>query len=114
MFFTDEDFQKLILNNLMVITVEIAEYVVMKTLVDQGSFVDILFWETFRKLHLKKENMIPYREQIIGFSDERVDTKEYIDLETTFRRRSATKTFKMYLVVDACTSYNTLKILIIF
>jgi len=70
----------------MVIMVEIAEYTVMKTLVDQGSSVDILFWDTFRKLHLKERNMAPFQEQIIGFSGERVDTKGYIDLVRTFGR----------------------------
>jgi len=44
----------------MVITVEITEYAIMKTLVDQGSSVDILFWDTFRKLHMKEEDMVPF------------------------------------------------------
>jgi len=52
----------------MVITIEIAEYAVMKTLVNQGSSMDILLWDTFRKLHLKEEDMVPFREQIIFFS----------------------------------------------
>jgi len=54
MLFTDEDFQEIDPDHddLMVITVEIAEYAVMKTLVDQGSSVDILFWDTFKRLHL--------------------------------------------------------------
>ena len=111
MLFTDEDFQEIDLeqDDLMVITVEIVEYAVMKTLVDQGSSVDILFWETFRKLHLKEKDLIPFREQLIGFSGERVDTKGCIDLPTTFGRGNATKIIKIrYLVVDACTSYNAL------
>ncbi len=55
MLFTDEDFQKIDPDHddPMVITVEIAKYAVMKTLVDQGSSVDILFWDTFKRLHLK-------------------------------------------------------------
>jgi len=111
MLFTDEDFQEIDSeqDDPMVITVEIAEYAIMKTLVDQGSFVDIFSWEIFCKLHLKEEDMIPYREQIIRFSGERVDTKGYIDLQTMFGRGSVTKTIKIrYLVVDACTSYNAL------
>jgi len=109
--FTDEDFQEIDLDHddLMVITVEVSEYVVMKTLVDQGSSVDILFWDTFRRLHLREEDMVPFREQIIGFSGEMVSTKGYIDLVTTFGRGKATRKIKIrYLVVDACTSYNAL------
>jgi len=111
MFFTDEDFQEIDpeSDDPMVITVEIAEYVVRKTLVDQGSSVDILFWENFCRLHLKEEDMVPFQEQIIGFSGERVNTKGYIDLLTTFGRRNAKKMIKIgYLVVDAFTSYNAL------
>jgi len=35
--------------------------------------------------------MTPYREQIIRFSGERVDTRGYIDLKTTFGRGSVRK-----------------------
>jgi len=112
MLFTDEDFQEINPDHddSMVITVEITEYVVMKTLVDQGSSVGILFWDTFKRLlHLREEDMVPFREQIIGFSGERVSIKGYIDLVTTFSRGSATRKIKIkYLVVDACTSYNVL------
>ncbi|XP_068503632.1 uncharacterized protein [Phaseolus vulgaris] len=93
----------------MVITVEIAEYAVMKTLVDQGSSVDILFWDTFKRLHLREEDIVPFREQLIGFSGENVSTKGYVDLMTPFRRDSKTKKIKIrYLEVDASTSYNVL------
>jgi len=45
MLFTYEDFQEIDPDHddPMMITVEIVEYAVMKTLVDQGSSVDILF-----------------------------------------------------------------------
>jgi len=111
MLFTDEDFQEIDPDHddPMVITVEIVEYAVMKTLVDQGSSVDILFWDTFKRLHLKEEDIVPFREQIIGFSGERVSTKGYVDLITTFGRGNKTKKIKIrYLVVDASTSYNVL------
>jgi len=101
--FTDEDFQEIDPDHddPMVITVEITKYAVMKTLVDQGSSLDILFWDNFRKLHLKGD-MVPFREHIIGLSGEMVDTKGYIDLVTTFGRGSATRKIKIrYLVVDA-------------
>jgi len=63
MLFTDEDFQEIDPDHddPMVIIVEIAEYAVMKTLVDQGSSVDILFWDTFKRLHLSEEDIVPFR-----------------------------------------------------
>jgi len=108
---TDEDFQEIDPDHddPMVITMEIVEYAVMKTLVDQGSSVDILFWDTFKRLHLREEDRVPFREQIIGFSGERVSTKGYVDLITTCGRGSKIKKIKIrYLVVDASTSYNVL------
>jgi len=52
--FTDADFKGFdpLQDNLMVITVEIENFAVMKTLVDQGSSVDILYWRTFKKLKI--------------------------------------------------------------
>ena len=38
----------------MVITVEIENFTVMETLVDQGSLVDILYRKTFKKLKISK------------------------------------------------------------
>jgi len=52
-----------------------------------------------------KEDMVPFQEHIIGLWGERVDTKGYIDLSTTFGRGNVTKIIKIrYLVVDARTS----------
>jgi len=62
MLITDEDFHKIDPDHddPIVITVEIDEYAVMKTLVDQGSSVDILFWDTFKRLHLREEDIAPF------------------------------------------------------
>jgi len=50
--FTDADFKGIDLaqDDSMVITIEIENFAVMKTLVDQGSSIDILYWKTFKKL----------------------------------------------------------------
>jgi len=59
----------------MVITIDLANCEVRKTLVDQGSSIDVLYWRTFRKMGLEKSEIIPLDEQIVGFSGERVNTK---------------------------------------
>jgi len=94
----------------MVITVEIENFTVMKTLVDQGSSVDILCWSMFRKLKIPEGDIQAHEDQIVDFSGERVDTRGYIDLYTKFRdERSHTKSIKIhYLLVEASTSYNVL------
>ena len=50
--FCDDDFQAIDPqhDDPMVISVEIEDFAVRKTLVDQGSLVDILYWGTFKKL----------------------------------------------------------------
>ena len=68
----------------MVIMVEIGNFAVIKTLVDQDNSVDVLYWSTFKKLHIPDNEIHPYDDQIVGFSGERVNTKGYIDLYTKF------------------------------
>jgi len=48
--FTSVDFKGLDLeqDDPMVITIEVANCFVRKTLIDQGSSMDILFWSTFK------------------------------------------------------------------
>jgi len=79
--FTDEEFKA------PVISIEVAEYGIGKVLVDQGSSVNILYWKTSRKMNLSEDLIVPYNEQIVGFSGERVDTRGYLDLRTRIRSR---------------------------
>nr|KYP44698.1 Retrovirus-related Pol polyprotein from transposon 297 family [Cajanus cajan] len=67
----------------MVISVEIHNCIVKKTLIDQGSSADILYWNTFKQLGIPEEELTPYNEPLIGFAVK-------------------------YIVVQANTSYNIL------
>ena len=109
--FSDADFQGTDPNqdDPMVITIEVESFAVKKVLIDQGSSVDILYWKTFNKLQIPPADLTPHDEPIYGFSGERVPTKGYIDLHTTFGEGRQTKTIPIrYLVVEAHTSYNVL------
>ena len=109
--FSDADFQATDPNqdDPMVITIEVESFAVKKVLIDQGSSVDILYWKTFNKLQIPPADLTPHDEPIYGFSGERVPTKGYIDLHTTFGEGRQTKTIPIrYLVVEAHTSYNVL------
>jgi len=68
--FTDNDFTAIdpAQDNPMVITVEINKFEITKVLVDQGSSVDILYWETFKKMQISEAEIQPYNEQIVKFS----------------------------------------------
>jgi len=54
--FRNEDFQAIDPqhDDPMVISVKIENFAVRKTLVDQGSLVDILYWDTFKKLRISE------------------------------------------------------------
>lgn len=107
--FTNEDFKGVDYrqqDDPMVIAVDIDRFTIRKTLVDQGSSVDILSWKTLR---IAEAEMMPYDDHVVGFSGERVGTKGYIELYTTFEEGKGTRTIKIrYLVIDANTSYNIL------
>jgi len=109
--FTEEDFKGVDLSqdDPMVISVDIDNFTIMKTLMDQGSSVDILYWKTVKAMRIPIEEMTPYDDHMVNFLGERVGTKGYIELYTTFGLKKASKTLKIrYLVIDANTSYNIL------
>ena len=90
--FRDDDFQAIDPqhDDPMVISVEIEDFAVRKTLVDPGSSVDILYWGTLRKLKIPEGEIQQYSEPIVGFSGERVNMKGYVDLFTKFGARMVT------------------------
>jgi len=84
--FTDEDFKgvKYCHDDPMVILIDIDRFTIRKTLVDQGSLVDILYWKTFKAMRIPEVEMVPYDDHVVGFSEKKVGTKGYIELYTTF------------------------------
>lgn len=46
--------------------------------------MNILYWRTFRKMRIPETKIQPYDEQIFRFLGERVNTRGFIDLYTTF------------------------------
>jgi len=44
----------------MVISVDIDRFTIRKTLVDQGSSIDILYWKTFKAMRIPEAEMVPY------------------------------------------------------
>ncbi|XP_020225277.1 uncharacterized protein LOC109807163 [Cajanus cajan] len=84
--FSDRDFRGVdpVQDDPMVISVEMHNCIVKKTLVDQGSSADILYWNTFVQLGIPEESLEPYHKPLVGFSGERVMTRGCIDLYTRF------------------------------
>ncbi|XP_020230876.1 uncharacterized protein LOC109811526 [Cajanus cajan] len=110
--FSDRDFRGVdpIQDDPMVISVEMHNCIVKKTLVDQGSSTDILYWNTFLQLGIPEESLESYHEPLVGFSGERVMTRGCIELYTRFGfDQKLSREIKIrYIVVHASTSYNVL------
>jgi len=106
-YFTGIDIEQ---DDLMAIAIGVANFEIRKTLVDQESSVNVLYWETFKKMGLSEDAIIPLDEQVVRFSGERIDTRGYIDLYNKFGEadRGHKTIMVRYLIIDANTSYNVL------
>jgi len=96
-------------NDPVVISVITAGRKVHRVLVDQGSFVDVMFWSTFNKLQLSPGLLRPYTGCLYGFADNPVEVRGYLELRTTFTDGAASRTESIrYLVVNSNSAYNIL------
>nr|KYP40066.1 hypothetical protein KK1_038607 [Cajanus cajan] len=105
--FSNRDFRGVdpVQDDPMVISVEMHNCIVKKTLVDQGSSADILYWNTFVQLGIPEESLEPYHEPLVGFSGERVMTRGCIDLYTRFGfDRQSSRQIKIRYIMVHC--YN--------
>ncbi|KAL3033141.1 hypothetical protein AAZX31_02G120600 [Glycine max] len=82
---------------------------VFKVLIDQGNSVYILHWKTFPKLEVSPNTIHLHAGPLLDFASERVETRDYVDLMTTFGQGKLFRSFTIrYLLVDANTSYFAL------
>ncbi|XP_020207422.1 uncharacterized protein LOC109792422 [Cajanus cajan] len=96
-------------DNPIVISAIIMGYNVKRMLVDQGSSVDIMFWEAFIGMKISTDRLMPYAGTLVGFAGDQVTAKGYADMETTFGQGDHMKTITVrYLVVNAQSSYSIL------
>ncbi|KAG4912203.1 hypothetical protein JHK85_053487 [Glycine max] len=56
-------------DDIMVISVEITNCIVRTTLVDQGSSVDILFWNTFKRMGITEFKILPHDDPYLAVSE---------------------------------------------
>jgi len=57
---------------------------VRKTLVNQGSSTDVLYWNTFNQLEIPKVEFLPYDKPLVGFSGKRESIGGWIELYNKF------------------------------
>ncbi|XP_025625555.1 uncharacterized protein [Arachis hypogaea] len=95
------------LDDPVVISIQVGELLVRKTLLDPGSSADVLFYSTFTKMKLSEKLIRPSSGELIGFSGERVPIMGHIWLKTTMGEIPMSKSIDIqYLIVDCYSPYN--------
>jgi hypothetical protein len=84
--FTEEDFKlkSTIHNDVMVIEVNIAGWIIGKVLVDNGSSADILFLKTFEKMNLSQHMLHPPEYPLQGFGGKPIKPVGKLSLHVSF------------------------------
>lgn len=110
--FTTNDFKAIDLmqDDPMVISVEIANCIIKKTLVDQGSSTNILFCKTFKQMDISESQILPHVDPLFSFVGERVRTKGCIWLYTKLGHEGPLwKRLKIwYMILDTMVKSNDL------
>ncbi|KAG5026688.1 hypothetical protein JHK82_022583 [Glycine max] len=110
--FTYRDFQginPISQDDPMVVSIVIANFMVSKVFIDQGSSTDILHWKTFQSLEIALAMIKPHYRPLLGFSREIVEIRPYVVLMTTFGQGKLSRSFTIrYLIIDAKISYFAL------
>nr|XP_025632973.1 uncharacterized protein LOC112727450 [Arachis hypogaea] len=93
----------------VVVSIQLGDLIVRKTLLDPGSSADVLFFATFQKMKLSTNILQPYSGDLVGFSGERVPVLGSVWLQTTLGEEPLSKTQDIqYLVVDCFSPYNVI------
>ncbi|XP_025703987.1 uncharacterized protein [Arachis hypogaea] len=95
------------LDDPMVISIQVGELLVRKTLLDPGSSANVLFYSTFTKMKLSDKLIQPSSGELIGFSGERVPIMGHIWLKTTMGEIPMSKSIDIqFLIVNCYSPYN--------
>ncbi|KAL2226260.1 UNVERIFIED_CONTAM: Retrovirus-related Pol polyprotein from transposon gypsy [Sesamum indicum] len=96
-------------NDPMVIKLDIANFMVYKVLVDNGSSADITLKEVLTKMGLDNVKLAPVKTPLVGFGGSEVESPGMIDLLVSMGEEPRRKTLMVtFLVVDTPFAYNVI------
>ncbi|XXG78142.1 hypothetical protein AAC387_Pa08g2147 [Persea americana] len=105
--FSDKDLEDVELphNDALVLTLKLQNFLVQRALVDPGSSSEVLYYDCFKKLGLKDEDLQAARIPLVGFSSKPVYPKGKISLRVQVGGACRQVDF---LVVDVPSPYNVI------
>ncbi|RWW33120.1 hypothetical protein GW17_00002195 [Ensete ventricosum] len=91
----------------MVITIRIANARVKRIMIDTRSVVDILYFETFQKLGLTDQDLIPLTSTLTGFTGDSISPLGTTTLPVTIGKKPCAKMLMViFMMVDLPSTYN--------
>ena len=109
--FTEEDAQGVQFphNDVIVVSMNIANYDVRRILVDNGSSADILFYDAFSRMSILDGPLRPISSPLVGFTGDAVPTEGMITLTVVAGRYPRqSRALVNFLVVKAPSAYNAI------
>ncbi|XXG88794.1 hypothetical protein AAC387_Pa12g0960 [Persea americana] len=105
--FSDKDLEDVELphNDALVLTLKLRNFLVQRALVDPGSSSEVLYYDCFKKLRLKDEDLQAARTPLVGFSSKPIYPKGKISLRVQVGGAYRQVDF---LVVDVPSPYNVI------
>ena len=89
----------------LMITLRIGRYDVKRVMVDQGSGVEIMYLDLYKRLNLKPENLIAYDSPLVSFNGKVVISKGQIRLPIQAGSEMVEVNF---IVIDAYSPYTAI------
>ena len=88
----------------LVITTKIVNSLIHRVLIDSGSTVNILYWNAYQKIRLKRANLYPTTSPLYEFTRKSVIPEGTIKLAITLREAPRTVTTVINFLVVDCPS----------
>ncbi|KAL2250014.1 UNVERIFIED_CONTAM: Retrovirus-related Pol polyprotein from transposon opus [Sesamum indicum] len=96
-------------NDPMVIKLDIANFIVRKVLIDNGSSADIILWDVLVKMGLENTKLESVRTPLVGFGGTEIVPLGTLDLPVSMGEDPRRKTLMIkFLVVDTPFAYNVI------